>query len=328
MVKLSVIIPVYNVADRIEQTLDTVRRQTFKDWECICVDDGSYDGSGRLLDQCAISDPRFRVYHNPNAGVSAARNFGLAKAKGEYVTFVDGDDLVADYRFEDALRILDAEKVDLLRTNATIWKECDEMPIVKRDVSFQKVHHKDILSWGWEIFLQEGQVWHLFVRRDKVLLNSFPEGVRVWEDTIFCLRLLDHIENAVESTDASYIYRLRASSAWHQNRAAKDTSAVHNLIVSEFEKVGCKENRRVRRSCARALWNNIFDWIRFSDKGVNQEDGLRLIGDYLDLGKKELLLRVGELPIKWRIPYLWLKIFRSTFAVRISILLSRLVHRA
>ena len=91
---ISVVIPVYNVASYLRECLDSVLAQTFTDWEAICVDDGSPDGSGAILDEYAAKDARFKVIHQPNAGVSVARNTGLNRASGGLVLFLDGDDLI------------------------------------------------------------------------------------------------------------------------------------------------------------------------------------------------------------------------------------------
>ena len=88
----SIIIPVYNVAPYLRECLDSVLAQTFTDWEAICVDDGSTDDSGAILDEYVARDKRFRVIHQKNAGVSAARNRALQVALGEWITFLDGDD--------------------------------------------------------------------------------------------------------------------------------------------------------------------------------------------------------------------------------------------
>lgn len=90
--KFSVIIPVYNAAENLRHSLDSVVAQTHSDWECICVDDGSTDDSGRILDEYAAKDGRFRVIHKPNGGVSSARNTGLDTATGELAAFLDSDD--------------------------------------------------------------------------------------------------------------------------------------------------------------------------------------------------------------------------------------------
>ena len=89
---VSVIVPVYNVEAYLARCVASLRGQTYPDLEIILVDDGSADGSGLLCDSFAREDPRIRVIHQPNAGVSAARNAGLEAASGSYVCFVDGDD--------------------------------------------------------------------------------------------------------------------------------------------------------------------------------------------------------------------------------------------
>lgn len=102
MIKLSVIVPVYNVEPYLEQCVESLLRQTLREIEIILVDDGSKDASGSICDAFAAKDERVRVLHKVNGGVSAARNDGLARATGEYVIFVDSD----DYLPEDAFALL------------------------------------------------------------------------------------------------------------------------------------------------------------------------------------------------------------------------------
>lgn len=97
MPKVSFIVPVYNIPeDFLRQCLDSLSAQTNPDWEAILVDDGSRDASGAICDEYAAADGRFRVVHQQNAGVSAARNTGVVQAKGERITFLDADDWVDD----------------------------------------------------------------------------------------------------------------------------------------------------------------------------------------------------------------------------------------
>lgn len=90
---ISVIVPVYQARKYVEKCVESVKNQTFSDWEMLLVDDGCTDGSSRLCDQCADGDERIRVFHKKkNGGVSAARNLALDEAKGDYIAFLDVDD--------------------------------------------------------------------------------------------------------------------------------------------------------------------------------------------------------------------------------------------
>ena len=88
----SIIIPVYNVESYLRECLDSVLAQTFDDWEAVCVNDGSTDGSASILEEYAVQDTRFKVIVQPNGGLSAARNTGLNNAQGDYILFLDSDD--------------------------------------------------------------------------------------------------------------------------------------------------------------------------------------------------------------------------------------------
>ncbi len=90
----SIIVPVYNVEKYLRECLDSISLLKTVTWETILVDDGSTDTSGQICDEYAKQDSRFRVIHQKNAGVSAARNAGLDAAKGEWIWFVDSDDIV------------------------------------------------------------------------------------------------------------------------------------------------------------------------------------------------------------------------------------------
>ena len=92
--KVSVIVPVYNVEKLLQRCIDSILAQTFTDFELLLIDDGSKDKSGEICDEYAAKDSRIRVFHKQNGGVSTARNLGIDKAQGEWIYFVDSDDIV------------------------------------------------------------------------------------------------------------------------------------------------------------------------------------------------------------------------------------------
>lgn len=115
---VSVVVPVYNVANYIEETIGSLCAQTFEDIEIICVDDGSTDDSRDRLVRCAQKDSRILVYGQENSGVSAARNAGMAVARGRYLSFVDGDDRLVSEAYGHLVRRADADRLDLLAFDA------------------------------------------------------------------------------------------------------------------------------------------------------------------------------------------------------------------
>ncbi len=119
---ISIIVPVFNVAEFLEQCVSGILDQTFSDFELLLVDDGSTDRSGEICDRYKLVDERIRVYHKKNGGLSDARNFGISKAGGEYLTFIDPDDFVAPEYLETLYGLIlqygsDAACLSLLETS-------------------------------------------------------------------------------------------------------------------------------------------------------------------------------------------------------------------
>ena len=95
---ISIVVPIYNVKDYLEECVESIKNQTYEDYELILVDDGSTDGCGEIVDRLADSDERIIAIHKANGGLSDARNAGIKIAKGEYITFIDSDDgIEVDY---------------------------------------------------------------------------------------------------------------------------------------------------------------------------------------------------------------------------------------
>lgn len=121
MCKVSVITPVYNVRKYLRECLDSLRAQTMKNIEFVCVDDGSTDGCGEILDAYATQDQRFHVIHKENSGYGASMNVGLRAARGEYIGIVESDDFADKDMFRALYEVADNYKVDVVKSN--YWEE-------------------------------------------------------------------------------------------------------------------------------------------------------------------------------------------------------------
>lgn len=128
----SVIVPVYNTEKKLERCLDSIKRQTYDNYEVILIDDGSKDNSGVICDRYASYDSRFKVIHTKNQGVSFARNIGLEEASGKYVMFVDSDDFIMSDMFEVFANTIHNSELDIIIGGAYVHerdkKESVKMP--------------------------------------------------------------------------------------------------------------------------------------------------------------------------------------------------------
>ena len=140
--KISVIVPVYNVEQYLRRCIDSILAQTFTDFELLLIDDGSKDSSGEICEEYAGKDARIRVFHRQNGGVSTARNLGIDKAKGEWITFSDSVDELLPDAFEAVCGYMH-EGIDMIKTGYQILNEhnqimethlCDKTAQVRKSV--------------------------------------------------------------------------------------------------------------------------------------------------------------------------------------------------
>lgn len=181
----SIVIPVFNAAPYLRECLDSIRVQTFADWECVCVDDGSSDGSGAVLDEFAATDPRFRVVHQANAGASRARNRGIDLVRGGFFLFVDGDDVIVPDALECFHRALSETNADGLACHPE-----DRFLSVERyrgepaGFTTLSANEKPVELLAGP-FAAHGYVVSKIYRTSLFGRLRFPENVRICEDTRF-----------------------------------------------------------------------------------------------------------------------------------------------
>ena len=123
MSTISVIIPVYNAEKYLVEALESVQKQTFSDWTCICVNDGSTDGSGEILDSFAACDSRFKVVHKKNEGCSKARNLALGMIESPWFMFMDADDVYHLSAFELLLKVAQSYNADMVTAGYSVHED-------------------------------------------------------------------------------------------------------------------------------------------------------------------------------------------------------------
>ncbi len=211
--KLSVVIPVYNVAPYLERCVRSALRQTFRDLELILVDDGSTDGSGEKAERLAQEDDRVRVIHQANQGLAAARNSGIRASNGEYLVFLDSDDewLLADGI--DSLLRHDGADIIIFK-DIHIWKSCRELT-ADYDVDFISTLPDPRAIFEHLVLTNQFNMSAclLLVRRDLLTENDlfFPYGY-ISEDVQWSLLLWQKVRSvAFENLDFYGYYHREAS---------------------------------------------------------------------------------------------------------------------
>ena len=193
MPKVSVIVPVYKVEKYIGKCIESILSQTFKDFELILVDDGSPDSSGAICDQYAQKDSRIQVIHKTNGGVSSARNLGLDKARGQWITFVDADDYV-DSSF---CIIDDEEKNDIIIKPHFIVGVDDSIKEQKQfDFASSITNIDEFLSKNLDAVIFRTP-WGKFFKSNILKNIRFPLGQRIGEDTAFMFTVLSETQKIV-----------------------------------------------------------------------------------------------------------------------------------
>lgn len=212
---VSVIIPVYNVRPYLEEALDSVLAQSYQNLEALVIDDGSTDGSGEICDRYAERDGRFRVIHQENRGLGAARNAGLDRMSGEMVAFLDPDDAYDPSFVEEMVTAMAREKVDVVICRYTVHFSVGKLESQGRRKTSPSIVEGSYDRAGALSALVEGavnnSVWNKLYRRKLWQDTRFVEG-HAFEDAAVTYRMLCQSQRVYALEKPLYRYRRRPGS--------------------------------------------------------------------------------------------------------------------
>lgn len=246
---VSVIVPVYNVEKYLRQCLDSILAQTFTDFELLLIDDGSPDTSGTICDEYASRDPRVRVFHQPNSGVSAARNVGIEQSKGELICFVDSDDWVEPNYCQTIVdSIGDAEMLifgtaDVYPDGSRIIRYSGALPQQGKEGIEESVRmlmdnktKADIFAAPWnKAFKSE------IIKKENI---RFVEGLFLYEDEVFCFEVISKSAKLSITDSLIYNHSFFAEGLSHKNMTMQNITILTQClekICSSIENEGIKK---------------------------------------------------------------------------------------
>lgn len=282
--RFSVIIPVYNVESYLRDCLDSVLHQTFTDWEAICVNDGSTDGSPVILEEYAAKDSRFKVLTKPNGGLSSARNSGVTVAQGDYLVFLDSDDWLEPNALETIANVLNGE--DMLCFSGRRYFE-ETKTLNPADQLEEKTYKSGMDYYNENALLHRDFAFVCVVlrayRRSFLTENGlrFKEGI-YHEDNLFTPMACYFAQKVKQIRDSLYGYRVRSSSitttandkrlsdllttanelaAFFIPKQGFDKTIVYRAITHHFQVVfqndNHKERKKLREMCDWGLYRKV-----------------------------------------------------------------------
>ena len=296
---VSVIVPVYNLESCVSACLRSLQAQTFSDWEAVCVNDGSKDKSSEILHAFAAEDPRIRCLDRENGGVSSARNAGLEEARGEYICFLDGDDMLHPQFLEFTMRYIDG--YDLLSADFTqvstqqIEPQQFDCPAPKT-LDFASFYH---YKGGFDAEMIGKCVWGKLYRAEVARAERFPVGVCDGEDMNYIGKLLSHHPRIGMLDVPLYYYYEREDSATRSSFSMKTYTCVETFNeLCTF--LGSKDEPYLSGQAMRTLYLNIF---RIRTQSIGTQYSRQVRRDSGRIGRRWIgaWLRNGTNPWKTRL---------------------------
>lgn len=246
---ISVIVPVYQVEQYLEECIESILSQTYTNFEVLLIDDGSTDNCPKICDAYAKEDNRIKVVHQKNQGLSAARNTGISIAKGEYLTFIDSDDVVTKRYLEILYSLLIKYKADIAQTGykKIVNKMFEEGENYNTEYV---VENKDEMCAKIYQFKGENDVlwvttWGKLYKASLFINVRFPVG-RTHEDQFTTYRLFSMSHKNVITNYPTYGYRQREGSIMHSHNISEAFDEVQGVenAVKYFQQKGMKKSER------------------------------------------------------------------------------------
>jgi len=262
MIDISVIVPCYNAQRYLNVCLESLKAQKTPEIQMIFIDDGSTDDTGAMLDAFALSEPRARVIHTENRGVSAARNTGLALAEGRYITFMDADDALEEASFAKLHQAAVRTGAQILSANHTLFDESRScrVPVEIEPVMQQPAEIVREIIHMHRIY---NNIWNkLYVRELFADGLALDERVRIGEDALLNLQLYLRAKRVTHLPECTYVYRVHRHSVMAN---VKGHSEAHQPMLRSMSDILLRE--RIKELYFRDYLQSCV-WVDEKEKGI------------------------------------------------------------
>lgn len=284
---VSIIIPCYNQGEFLDKTLKSVLNQTYTNWECIIVNDGSSDDNEEIAEKWTAKDNRFIYLKKENGGVSSARNLGIEKAKGNFIQFLDADDLLADDKIAISIDVVQEHKVDVVCSNYLMFNKSihNSQPPFSQLGDFEFNFYNLARYWnnGFTIPIH---CW--FFNAGLLKEIQFPVGLTAQEDWVVWLRIFQKSPKTFYISQQLAFYRMNPKGRTKTSGFFNETvQAVHFLkpFLSEAEFKILYEAVIIRYNEGMLYWKN-------------REINLKKSNTYqFGLLCKKIMKKIGLLPV-------------------------------
>lgn len=228
---ISIVIPVYNTEKYLLRLIDSLIKQTYKNFELIFIDDGSTDSSFLKLQKLSEIDERVSVLHQNNSGLSATRNRGIDVSKGKYICFFDSDDYINENTLENLVEAFDLD-VDMVYTNA-VWE--DEVGKIIRHTDYKKLeaNYREELLVAYMNEKLGIQVWNKMFKADIIKENKiYFSDCSIGEDVLFIMEYLSVIQGKVKCVDGEYYHYVSRHNSITKTVGSKN-HLIQNCVLAE-----------------------------------------------------------------------------------------------
>lgn len=226
--KVSIIVPVYNVEQYLPKCIESILNQTYRNLEIILVNDGSTDSSGSICDEYASKDPRIKVLQQKNSGVSAARNYGLEIADGEYIGFVDSDDWLDDDMYSSLVDLAESNQADLAICGYYVNNDID--PSIKKEKAPERLTQEMAIVKCLDIdyFSLGTSLWNKLFKSSLIKGHKLKldESLVIGEDMLFVCQFILEAETIIHSPQPKYHYAINDTGAINMKFHSKKASVI------------------------------------------------------------------------------------------------------